>query len=220
MGNYNKKEYIIRSYKGSRELYNYFWKLTERLNLDDSNPAQKTLRKAYHKLLVHIFVGTKVRKKRNKQAGIEVEIPVSWELIARKLHRRIRVQKLRECGLIQIKGHFHGPQGGKSREYRLSYKVFEKAIQLEADLFITNWSDLITKSKVPSMVDIFTGKNKYTSQQTQVSLYSNSIKFYNIPDLIKNSIKNSLAPFPFNPHKIIPWLEKIRSMKWTPSQGQ
>lgn len=208
-----KKEYIIRSYKGPRPLFNYFWKLTERLKLDDSDEDQRKLRKAYHRFIVHIYIGTKILKNRDKYFITEPMIPVSSDLIRNKIHRELRTRNLEQCKIINIKNHSHGLQGrtSRSREFKLSNTIFRRAIQLETDLFITNWKDLITKSKSPSLVDLFTGKNKYTRQRTETSLYSNSTKIYKIPNVIQQSIKHSLEPFPFNPHLVIPWVERIRA---------
>lgn len=206
-----KKNYIIRSYKGSRELFNYFWKLTKCLKLDNSDPKQLKLRKAYHRFLLHVFIGTKTLKNKKKYPSAKPMIPVCSDLIRNKLHRKLKTKKLEQHKLIKIKNHHHGPLGGKSREFRLCDKIFNEAIQIEADSVISHFEQLSTHSETQPMVNLFTAKNQYTKKHSEMCLYTNSTKMYKIPDLLKNSIKKSLDPFPFNPHKIIPWFKRLKA---------
>ena len=206
--------YLLKDYKGSRELYKYLWSLTEKLEdfieTEDELEPEEALetRKLYHKFITHIYVSTCLKSIKNKNYEKLVTIPIPSNLIWGKFKRKVQVTVLKEMRIIDYGGYYHSHKGGKCREFRLNKNVLNKAQDIAHQNTFNAWNALIDNLKHIQQVNLFTGRALQSSKKHQFSIaYNNKVDF-ETPELIKNSL-NSLKPCPFNPHEIIVWYENV-----------
>ncbi|MCX5871090.1 MAG: hypothetical protein NTY00_10775 [Deltaproteobacteria bacterium] len=202
--------YFMDSYKGSGELFKYLWSISARIPITGSEMEVLKIRKLYHKFIVHLYVSTCLKSIKNRDFETHITVPIYSGLIWGKLKRSVATQYLRELNIIRFTNHYHSNNGnGKCREYRLHVKIFNKAQSIAVRNIKQEWDSLIEGFKYPQKVNLFTGRPVTTSLKHKMSTCYNNKPDFEIPELIKESIK-SLLPCPFNPHDIMPWLERAK----------
>ena len=208
--NNKNKGYIIKSYSGSRKLFEFFWAITKQIRLKGTEVERQKSRLAYHQFIVHIYVSTRLKSNKTTDPQKALTVPIYSPLIRSAFHGKVNIHVLKENNIIHFTNHFHGSGNGKCREFKLQEKIWRKAIQIAVDYTFTAWDDLTRSDRSFHRVDLFTGKSKKMSpMKNSPSLYTNNNKMYDIAQLVKDSI-NSLEPCPFNPYAIIPYCNNVK----------
>lgn len=197
--------YILKSYKGSLEEYKYLWSLSGKIEFPRSAIKQKAARRMYHEFIVHLRVSTCLRSIKNHAWDEQITVPISCRLIEREFGRDFDVDMLKKHKIIQITRHSHSAR--KCKEFRLSHKHFNQAQSISFSSVIDEWQSIFERYKYPYNVNLFNGRQLKTVQKHRMSTKYKNIPDYEIPLLIKHSLK-SLQPCPINPHSIIPWLKR------------
>ena len=206
--NYTGKGYILKSYKGPRELYNYLWSLTENIEFYGSEEENKQGRKYYHHFITHIYASTLLKSLKADDFNELLSVPVYCRLIEQKFKRRIDIQLLKKMNIYKIIPHRHSMVNGKCREYILNPNIFSKAQSIVFKHIIDEWKSFFMNSKYPQNVNLFNGRPHTTIMKSEMSIIYKNKRDFEIPDFIRESLK-SMQPCPLNTHLIIPYLTKI-----------
>ena len=200
--------YLMNSYRGSRELYKFLWSISESIPIKGTEMEVLKARKLYHRFITHLYVCSCLRSMQNKGFDKRITVPIPSPLIWEKLKRKVKTTYLQDLGIIRFTNHFHSSYGqGKCREYRLNINIFSKAQRIDAKYIRLAWKSLIEGSKLPQDVNIFTGRPLVTPRKHKMFIWFNNKQDFEIPEIIKKSLK-CLEPCPYNPHDIIPWLDR------------
>jgi hypothetical protein len=197
--------YFLKSYKGSLPQYQYLWSLSGRIEIPGSAVEQKNRREMYHKFIVHVQVSSCLKSIKADARDDQITVPVHCRLIEDEFGREFDVDTLQEFNIIKITKHSHTAR--RCKEFRLNMNFFNKAQAISFSSIIDEWRSFFEGYKYPKKVNLFTGRQLKTVQKHRMSTIYKSIPDYEIPELIKHSLK-SLQPCPINPHLIIPWLER------------
>ena len=188
--------YLLKNYKGSRELYKYLWSLSEGIQdyYDESEEELLAIRKQYHRLITHIYASTCLKSLKNKNFENRVTVPIYSGLIWAKLNRKVEVTVLKDMGIIVYRGYSYSPRGGKCREYRLNIKVFNKAHTIAHNEFFNAWDALVDNKKNQQQVNLFTGRPVKTVERHKLSInHENEVRNFMVIGGETNSLQTKLS---------------------------
>jgi len=209
---YSGAGYIQSNFPAPRILFKYLWSLTEDIGLKGKPKEVREEREMYHRFIAHIYVNmrTQVRDLDTFQ-GRNGYVPIYSRLIECEFGREFDKMKLRDADIIE--SNMPNQLTGKSREFRLTDKIFNTAMKIEFDSLYKCSDNLLCKKKKAKkaydLVNLMTGRLHKQRQRSEFSKKGGNIDYANLPKLIKKSIK-SLKPCPFNPQYIHGWVEKLR----------
>ena len=197
--------YLQKSYPSSKNLYSYIWSLTEKLPLEGDARDVLNQRKAYHRFLSHLYVGSRLQTIDEAAYSDRKEfVPISSRLLEREFGRGFDVHLLKDNGLIEITGHRSVQK--QSREFRLTKRYHEEATEIELKTLIGKYSDSDFHDVI---VNLMAGRKITAPLKSEYTKYEGATRNTNIPKLIRESMK-SLKPCPFNPKLLVKWVNKLK----------
>lgn len=207
------KAYIIDDYPGPKDIFDFFWNLTNRLKIIGSESEITKARKAYHHFLVHIYISNRLKTSKTDDLDKVVTSPIPSTLIRSKFKDLVDVDLLKKKKLIRFTKHSHGRGENRCREFRLHEKIYNEAIKITEGSTLLAWESLLENKRLRSKVNIITGNPKKSRMKNRSFLYTNSQKLYAINKLVIKSI-NSLLPCPVNPYALIPYFKNVKKAYW------
>ena len=203
MKKYTGSGYITKKYLVTKETYNYFWSLTDRIEFTGETPEDtKAIRKKYHRFLSHLYASTVTLtldsdKQELKNKGY---IPIYSRLIEKEFSREFNVFKLKRQKLINIRKH--SVAKSMARDYRLKKAIFRKAFKIESSYAKNAWEEMVKDGQLKTWVrvNLMTGRYYNTRKRHKLLTDDGLTLSTNIPEVVKESIKY-LTPCPFNPRQ-------------------
>jgi hypothetical protein len=181
-----------------KAVYDYIWSLTANF----LPTALKSDRKLYHRFISHIHVSMlALNRKQLKDPAILNSVPIYCRLKDDHFGRNFNWEILRDAGIIKVKPH--NSLKHKSNEYRLTSSIFNRILEITAQCII-DFFDV----KGMYFVNLFSGK-RISVQKSQFYRRVNGEKDFNIPSLIKQSMK-SFKPCPLDLETGLRWFKKVK----------
>lgn len=204
---YAGKGKIPKTIKGSKELYDYLWSVTEDIEFDEDPVLNDEMRHKVHRFIAHVYnsMKKKLAKKddeNKKDDGhlFDLFVPIYSRLIEKEFGRKFKVLSLRDYGLVKLRRAENLQH--KSRYFSLPREIWGDAWEIENKSISDAW-DALVKGEQKKFVpfNLMTGERIRTVNKNIFAPVGQSFK---TPDLIKNSMK-AISPCVFNP-KYVGWL--------------